>query len=314
MTKSPLVTVAMVTYNSAKYVAAAIESVLAQSYIALELIIVDDASNDGTWEIVNRYVDKRIRAYRNASNIGEYPNRNRALNHALGEYLIYIDGDDILYPHGLEFMVRSLNEFPRCAMAMARPWSASIIFPWEVSPRDFYLHECLGTGAAGINFAHLLFRTNRLREVGGLPTKYRQGDLAIQYRIALEHHSLMICDGLAWWRRTPGQASEIVLKDHRGWIETLKFRKDFLLLPNCPLTVQERRIALTNAYGLFLRVVLRYLLKGRWVHAAFLLRHSGIPPGAWSCALIRAQLHYPACVKASSPLSSGIERNPYFRK
>jgi len=61
---TPDVTVAMVTYNSGKYVGVAIESVLSSSYTNFELIISDDASGDNTWDIISSYNDARIRAYR----------------------------------------------------------------------------------------------------------------------------------------------------------------------------------------------------------------------------------------------------------
>src|ERR1039458_6787046 len=100
-TPNPKVTVAMVTFNSAKYVAQAIESILAQDFSSFELLICDDCSTDQTWAIIQGYVDTRIRAIRNDKNIGEYANRNQALFRAEGKYLIFIDGDDYLYPHCL---------------------------------------------------------------------------------------------------------------------------------------------------------------------------------------------------------------------
>src|SRR5258706_6333730 len=101
---APLVTVAMVTYNSARYLTEAIESVLAQEFEDFELLICDDCSRDDTWQIASRYDDPRIRAVRNEFNMGEYQNRNQALRLARGKYVMFLDGDDFLYPHGLGFM------------------------------------------------------------------------------------------------------------------------------------------------------------------------------------------------------------------
>ena len=313
MPNTELATVAMVTFNSEKYVSDAIHSVLSQSYANLELVIVDDASADGTWEIIGGHKDSRIRAYRNSSNVGEYPNRNLALACSRGDYLIYIDGDDILYPHGLEFMVRSLREFPAAAMALARPWNEKIVYPFEITPREFYLYEFLGSGAAGINFAHILFRTPILREVGGLPTIYGAGDHAVQFRIALEHNAVLINDGLAWWRRTPGQASEKVLKNHSGWVESLQYHMEFLSNPKCPLTGKEKELALANFYGIFIRMAMRYVLKGRVMHGANLLRQAGIPLRNWRFALGPSDFSYRQEVTSASPLTSGINRNPFHR-
>src|SRR5438046_2702713 len=113
--RAPLVTVAMVTHNSEKYVAEAIESVLAQDFRNFELLICDDCSTDRTWELIKRYSDRRIRAIRNETNLGEYPNRNKALYLARGRYFMFIDGDDYIYPHGLGFMVKMIDRFPKAA-------------------------------------------------------------------------------------------------------------------------------------------------------------------------------------------------------
>src|SRR5689334_22638231 len=90
---APLVTIAMVTYNSGRFVREAIESALAQDCDDFELLVCDDFSTDGTWEIVKGFSDRRIRALRNDTNLGEYLNRNKALGLARGKYLMYLDGD-----------------------------------------------------------------------------------------------------------------------------------------------------------------------------------------------------------------------------
>lgn len=308
----PLVTVAMVTYNSGLYVSDAIESVLSQSYSSLELVVCDDASSDNSWAMISRYDDPRVRRYRNSTNVGEYQNRNIALHHARGDYLIYIDGDDILYPHGLEFMVRSLDEFPQCGMALARPWNENIIYPLELTPREFFVEEFLGRGTAGINFTQILFRTAALHAAGAFPTTARQGDLLIQYRIAATHNVLLVSDGLAWWRRRAGQASEQVLRSHLGWVESLDLRREALLERASPLTRVECATAIASYVGSFLRMAVRYLAAGRLFHAWTLFRCSRIRLAELRFALrspSRAGLFTDGKVR-----SSGVARNPFYRK
>ena len=76
---TPLVSVLMTAYNREKYIAEAIESVLASTFQDFELIIVDDCSRDHTVEIVRRYTsDPRLQVHVNEKNLGDYPNRNRA--------------------------------------------------------------------------------------------------------------------------------------------------------------------------------------------------------------------------------------------
>lgn len=74
----PLVSVLMTAYNRDKFIAEAIESVLASSFKDLELIIVDDCSTDKTLDIAKTFqqIDTRIKVFRNEENLGDYTNRN----------------------------------------------------------------------------------------------------------------------------------------------------------------------------------------------------------------------------------------------
>lgn len=108
----PLVSVIIPAYNAERYIADAIESVLNQSYQIFELIIIDDCSKDGTWEIIQDFKkrDKRIRAYRNKENLGIGGNRNKGIKLAKGEYIAWQDSDDISLPTRLKLQVDYLVE------------------------------------------------------------------------------------------------------------------------------------------------------------------------------------------------------------
>ena len=86
-----LVSVLMTSFNRDKYIAEAIDSVLASTYQNWELIIVDDCSKDKTVEIAKSYEakDNRIKVYVNKKNLGDYPNRNKAASYAKGKYIKY---------------------------------------------------------------------------------------------------------------------------------------------------------------------------------------------------------------------------------
>ncbi|MBN2662839.1 MAG: glycosyltransferase family 2 protein, partial [Bacteroidales bacterium] len=100
MQNNPFVSVLMTAYNREKYIAEAIESVIASTYQNWELIIVDDGSKDKTVEIAKQYEakDPRIKVYINEKNLGDYPNRNKAASYAKGKYLKFVDADDLIYP------------------------------------------------------------------------------------------------------------------------------------------------------------------------------------------------------------------------
>lgn len=304
----------MVTYNSAEYVAAAVESVLCQNYENLELVICDDGSTDSTWDIVRSYKDSRIRAYRNEKNLGEYANRNRALELARGKYIVYIDGDDILYPHGLEFMVRMLEAFPEAGMAVSRQRSERFVYPVELSPREVYLCQFLGVEKVnGAGLVRFLFRTEVLRQVGGFDTRFRSGDPYIQQRISLSYPSIFINDGLAWWRRRTGQASEAVNRDHVDYLEGVLFNREFLNSPECPLTREEVRLAFSNLYGGFIRLAIYCALRGRVWHAIQLLRKAQIPLQEWRYTFVPAHYPYMSDVTAERPITCELQRNPFAK-
>jgi glycosyltransferase involved in cell wall biosynthesis len=313
MNHLPLATVAMVTYNSGKYVADAIDSVLSQSYENLELVICDDCSQDNTWEIIKSYNDPRIRAIRNTSNLREYPNRNQAINLAKGEYLIFIDGDDILYPHGLEYMITMLRAFPGSAAAICRPLNEKILYPLEISPREIYLFEYLGTGILGINFTQILFRTTALKDVGGFDPSYRTGDTHIQFKLGLHYNFLVINEGNAWWRRTEGQASEAVLKGPLGLIESTKYRLGFLNDPDNPLMESEKQVALKNLYGIYYRNAFRFLLRGKLLESYHLLKELPLSFAKLKYMLSKSDFGYLNKFNATKPLTSGLASSPYYR-
>ncbi len=102
-------------YNGEKYVGEAIESILNQTFADFELIIVDDGSQDGSADVVQRYAarDDRIRCVMLAQNTGEASARNRGLELARGEFLTGMDCDDVSLPERLEKQVAYLRANPQ---------------------------------------------------------------------------------------------------------------------------------------------------------------------------------------------------------
>ena len=107
---SDLVSIIMPSYNTAKFIAETIDSVLAQTYSNWELIIVDDCSKDDTDAVVAAYTDPRIHYLKNETNSGAALSRNRALREAKGRWIAFLDSDDLWLPEKLEKQIAFMEE------------------------------------------------------------------------------------------------------------------------------------------------------------------------------------------------------------
>ena len=103
---NPLVSVIIPTYNSEKYIARAIESVLQQTEPNVEVIVVDDASVDGTLEVVQGYCSYQLKLLVNERNRGPSYTRNRGIKIARGEWIAMLDSDDWYAPDRLEKLLQ----------------------------------------------------------------------------------------------------------------------------------------------------------------------------------------------------------------
>lgn len=110
----PRVSVVMPTFNCALYVGRAVDSVLNQTYRDYELVVVDDGSTDNTADIVARYEDKITYCYQNNSGVSAA--RNRALKNSGGEFIAYLDADDLWYPQKLERQIEFLDGHKECGL------------------------------------------------------------------------------------------------------------------------------------------------------------------------------------------------------
>lgn len=105
-----LVSIIMPSYNTAPYIKQTIQSVLDQTYINWELIIVDDCSTDNTNEVVDTIKDCRIHYLKNEKNSGAAISRNKALREAKGQWIAYLDSDDLWMPEKLEKQIKFMEE------------------------------------------------------------------------------------------------------------------------------------------------------------------------------------------------------------
>ena len=107
-----MISIIMPAYNAEKTIAQSIESVLAQTYYEWELLIVDDGSSDSTISIVNSLAenDSRIRLFINEKNMGVAKTRNFGIEQASGEWIAFLDSDDLWHENKLENQLRFMEE------------------------------------------------------------------------------------------------------------------------------------------------------------------------------------------------------------
>lgn len=107
--ENDLVSIIMPSWNTGKFIAESIQSVINQTYKNWELIIVDDCSTDNTDEIVNNYTDKRIIYIKNSKNMGAALTRNKALQNASGTWIAFLDSDDLWTNDKLEKQIKFMK-------------------------------------------------------------------------------------------------------------------------------------------------------------------------------------------------------------
>jgi glycosyltransferase involved in cell wall biosynthesis len=120
MTTSPFVSVLMPAYNPGRFLREAVESVLAQTYPSFELVVIDDASKDGSFELLESYAarDPRVRVFRQPQNSGIVAARNRAFQMARPDarYFAILDSDDVALPDRVQQQVAFLEAHPDHAL------------------------------------------------------------------------------------------------------------------------------------------------------------------------------------------------------
>lgn len=138
MNNKPLVSIITIFLNTEKFITEAIESAIAQTYENWELLLVDDGSTDESTKIARYYVEQypekiHYLEHEHHQNQGMSATRNLGISHAQGEYVTFLDSDDLWVPHKLEQQVKILNSQSEAALVCspARWW-----YGWTRKPED----------------------------------------------------------------------------------------------------------------------------------------------------------------------------------
>lgn len=142
------ISVIIPTYNNEKTIQETINSVLVQTFTDLEIIVINDGSNDRTVEIVQQISDPRVSIY-SYSNSGPATSRNRGIRKSQGEYLSFIDGDDLWTKDKLEIQYEALQNNPQAAVAYSGT-------DWIDEQGNFLRHASAPAGPSGNIYAYAL--------------------------------------------------------------------------------------------------------------------------------------------------------------
>lgn len=219
MTIRPLVTVGVPVFNGAQYIAATIDSLLAQTLPDFELLISDNASTDETVSICQQYAakDPRVRVIRQQTNIGLAHNWNVLVHEARGEYFKWCSASDLCLPAFLERCVAVLKADPSLVACYGRTRFTDA----QGRPGVEYLGDCdidqprpsdrYWTAVQALKLNNPMFgviRTAVLRATG-LDRSYPSGDTVLTAELALHGRIRLVPEVLLVRRQAPGTFSAL---------------------------------------------------------------------------------------------------------
>ena len=294
--KVPVVSVVMTVYNSARTLSAAVDSVLAQSFQDLELIVCDDASMDATATILAAVADPRVRVIRNLINLGPGPSRDEAIKIARGQWLAVIDADDVWRPKRLERLLQAVHDdcdqmvFDDLVLCHDGP---SGLIPWK-RLRGARAFGGDGSGPIAVTAERFVMAERLLiKPLVPMSRVRRSGAKHGSRRFSEDTFFFLtlICDGLAiayvpealyLYRLTSGSLTSIPDRD-RQMVSTLKEIQSTVPLPSELSSAFDNKIChveriityrhvLSSFRGRAWRQLLPQLFANPWVVKAFLVR------------------------------------------
>lgn len=308
--ETPLVSVVMPAYNAGPYLEAAIRSVLEQDYPAVELIVVDDGSSDGTPEFAAGF-GERVRVLRQR-NAGPAAARNRGMAAARGELVAFLDADDVWLPGKLRAQVDHLRSHPEVGIVYGAflRWSAGPDgsfgpppVPPGADPGVPLVREQSGwiyTGLLFDNIVHVItamLRKPVVDRLGGFDESLRTGeDYDFWLRASRQFQAAKLNRTLAWYRLHATSTTRVPRVENNEYRVLSKMLEQYGAtgpdgVSAAASRVRERLFQLCFSHGYF-----HYWQGSPGVAAqAFreALGHARLRPkawGYWALATIRARL------------------------
>ncbi|MDM1695385.1 glycosyltransferase family 2 protein [Thiopseudomonas alkaliphila] len=174
-----LVSIIMPLYNCSTFLESTIRSIIAQSYIDWELILVDDCSQDNSLDIANDYVeqDSRIKLIKLTKNSGAAVARNKAIEASTGRFIAFLDSDDLWHPQKLEKQINFMleNNYAFSYTAYEKINEEGKVFEYVGAPHQLSYKQLLKTNEIGC--LTVIYDTEHLGKVY-MPTETKREDYA----------------------------------------------------------------------------------------------------------------------------------------
>ena len=236
----PTVSVVVPCYKYGGYVTDTVTSLLANTAVELDILVVDDASPDDSWEVVQGLprLDPRIRVRRNEQNLGLIGTANAGILAATGDYVVLLSADDALTPGWLDRGVSYLDRNPGAVLAYGptRRFSGSVpalhvkrrVRPAIYPGRD-WIEQCCVQGVTPVLSPEVIVRTSAQRQVGGYrPEVPYSSDMEMWLRLASIGDVIRVGGPVAAFYRVSAQSmSRGVYVD---LLHELEVRRDAFLL------------------------------------------------------------------------------------
>jgi glycosyltransferase involved in cell wall biosynthesis len=216
----PLISVLMPTYNPGRYVAAAIESILAQTFADFEFLISDAGSTDGSLEVMARYAerDPRIRLAVKPK-LGIVGALNELLGRARGDLVARMDADDIALPGRFQQQVDYLNEHPECVLVGSRvliidPDGEELTVLGRALTHEQIVDDLLACRGQMIYHPTVMFRRAVVARIGGYDEKMKEAeDLDLFLRLAEVGQIVNLPEPLVKYREHLKKSGRVRAKD-----------------------------------------------------------------------------------------------------
>jgi glycosyltransferase involved in cell wall biosynthesis len=221
----PLISVIIPVYNAEKTIVATIKSVLSQTFADIEVIIINDGSKDSTLEVLKSISDFRLKIF-SYQNAGQAVSRNRGLSLASGEYISFLDADDLWTADKLEAQLKALQDNPQ----------ASVAYSWTnyIDEQDNFLvagtyiiengnvYKKLLVSNFIENGSNPLIRRQALVEVGGFESAMTPAeDWDLWLRLAARYSFIGVPSAQILYRVSANSASANLLKTEAACLKVI---------------------------------------------------------------------------------------------